>query len=718
MRYSFFYLLLMMACQLGKTQSLRPLDGLEYGPALYSARLQQVYVFEGRENRPSRIKILDEKYGRLKKSIPVDSIPSFQVMSTDERFIYFVTLFPLKINKFDLDQEQVVASLPVPAYIQDINGLSIVPGQQERLALTWYNETQAGIALVENGTWIEAKNTGIFSFQGIVLPNDSTFYATTNINHTFIKGQIHTGSITLTDTIEGLPYLSLGQGILHEGYYYLAQGHLLDLRGDKPMMIEQITPSSPLGYHQVTSFSSSPYAYAVEDLFNGFKVYKVRKLDWKLLENWIVPKTSGSSSFTLFIATKNDGFLLSNYSRSYLYKRCTSKAPVPGIKEGYSVQGCVLKDSTATLHASHVVDEYLWSNGATTSSLLVKGPTSLYVQYGDSLGCLGEPSPLANISFPPPRGAPWISDRSEAFSVHICAKQMVYLNASHYDLQHFEWSNGASGITLLVTQGGKYRTRSIDAAGCPSLWSAEVTVEQSADTIPAKPVIQSTKGNFNYCEGEMAELFLPSGYKYYTWQGQITSQTNWKVSAANWVSAQVGNDLRCLSERSEVAKVNFFPKPKLPGIQRLGNTLATNNFGETHEWYFNEQLIPAERGQFLSITQNGSYRVRTLVNGCYSNFSPTISVQDLLTSTRNVSKDSSMLRVYPNPVQAVLQVQTQNLNVQDCTYQLLSPNGALLQSGAFPSNGQLSTNKLPRGFYLLLLKDKQGAAQMARFIKH
>lgn len=718
MRYCFFYLLLIMVCQLGKAQSLRPLDGLEYGPALYCARLQQVYVFEGRENRRSQIKIIDDKYGKLKKSIDVDSIPSLQVMSSDERFIYFTTLFPLRINKFDLETDQVIAAITVPDSIQNINGLSILPDHPDRLIVTWYKEARAAIALLENGKWIEAKNAGTFIFNGVVVPNDSTFYATTVINHTFIKGKVKPGSIAITDTITGFPQLNLGRGILHEGYCYLAQGYLLDLRGDKPVLTEQITPSSPLGYHQVTSFSSSPYAYAVEDLFNGFKVYKVRKLDWKLLENWTVPKTSGSSSFTLFIATQNDGFLLSNYSRSYLYKRCTSQTPLPGIKEGYSVQACVLKDSTAILHASHVADEYLWSNGATTSSLLIKDPSGVYVQYGDSLGCLGEPSPIANISFPPPRGGPWISDRSEAFSVHICAKQMVYLNASHYDLQHFEWSNGASGITLLVTQGGKYRARSIDAAGCPSLWSAEITVEQSADTIPVKPVIQSTKGNFNYCEGEVAELFLPSGYKYYTWQGQITSQTNWKVSAANWVSAQVGNDLRCLSEWSEVAKVNFFPKPKPPSIQRLGSTLATNNFGETHEWYFHEQLIPEEHGQFLSITQNGAYRVRTLVNGCYSNFSPVISVQDLLTSTRNLNKDSSMLRVYPNPVQAVLQVQTQNLNVHDCTYQLLSPNGTLLQSGAFPFNGQLSTNNLPRGFYLLLLKDSQGATQMARFIKH
>lgn len=718
MRCLIFCIFIFGYFHLANGQSLRPMEGFEYGPALYSAKHRQLYIFEGVENRPSRIKIVEDRFGKLKKTIVIDSLPQFRVMSTDERFIYFVTRVPLKINKFDLDLESVVSSILVPGHVQDINSLNLVPNREDRLVITWFNEQRAGIALFDQGKWVDAPNTGIFAFHGTAIPNDSTFYATSAINYTFIKGKISAGAIAITDTISGLPNLELDYGIMQEGYYYQPQGYLIDFRRDTPVVSGQLAPTSPLGYNKITSFPASPYVYFIEDLFNAFKVYKITKAGHTLQESWTIPKEPGSSSFTLLIATENDGFFLSNYSRSYLYKRCTPQVPAAAIQEGYSVQACLLKDSTVTLNAAHQVYEYLWSNGASGSALVLNSGASVALQYGDSLGCLAVASPFANVNFYPPRNGPWLDGKSEAFSIQTCARQEVYLTAMESGIQQFEWSNGAMGSTILVNQAGTYRVRSIDATGCPSLWSAPVSIEQLPDTIPAKPVIQTVKGSLNYCEGDIAELYVPAGYNYYIWQGQKTNTPAWKVNSSQWVSVQVGNDPRCLSAYAEPAKLNFYPQPQSSSIQRLGNTLATNNAGETHEWYLNEQLIPDEKGQFLTIVLNGTYKVRTSVDGCFSNFSTAIVVQDLITSDRDLDPVEFTLKVYPNPVQEILHIPVQGLGKHSYLYQLYSMEGSLQQYGFLTSKGLLNVNALPSGAYYLLIKSDQGKFYSARFIKH
>jgi hypothetical protein len=698
-------------------QSLRPLTDLEYGAKLYSAQRNQLYVFEGRENKRSAIKIIDAVYGKVKKNLKTDSIPSLQVMSADERYIYFVTYFPNRISRLDLQSEKLEPILTLPNGIEAVNGLKILPGSSDRLVISWYNESRVGISLIENGKLYSAKDPGIFAFQSILLANDSTFFAVTGINQQLIKGEIRPAYIAISDTIEGLPYLDFGNGMVVDDFYYSPNGYVIDLRPATPVLVDKLVPDPQFFYTQITTYPSSPYLYIVQELINDFKVFKISKTAKKLVESWAVAKSPGSSGFTLFTAISQDGFFLSNYSISYLYKRCSAKTPIPKIREGTNAFACVLKDSTLTLHANDAAYEYLWSSGETTSSLTFKTNASIQLQYGDSLGCLSEPSPITNVFFNPPRQYPWINGKYEPFSIQVCRKQSTLLSAMESGIQEYEWSNGETGIEINASKAGEYRVRSIAPDGCPSLWSFPVTVEQLPDTIPVKPTIKATKGSFNYCTGEIAELYVPSGYLYYIWLGQKTSNPFLRVNYDVGASVQVGNDPRCLSSLSDPAFVKYYPIPQTPVVQRLTNLLATNSFGEKHEWYFNKQLIPGENGQFLTITENGQYSVRTLVNGCYSSYSATITVQDLLTSNRSIQKKIIQILLSPNPVQQVLQVKTNGIAFFNSWYQILGVDGKIFQQGFLPTNGLLKLDEMPQGLYILQIRDEQKHLGIARFIK-
>jgi hypothetical protein len=359
----------------------------------------------------------------------------------------------------------------------------------------------------------------------------------------------------------------------------------------------------------------------------------------------------------------------------------------------------------------------LWATGATTSSLTFKTNSSIQLQYGDSLGCLSELSPFTNVFFTPPRQYPWINGKYEPFSIQVCRKQSTLLSAMESGIQNYEWSNGETGIEINAFKSGEYRVRSIASDGCPSLWSFPVKVEELADTIPVKPTIKATKGSFNYCAGEIAELYAPSGYLYYIWLGQKTSNPFLRVNYDVGANVQVGNDPRCLSSLSDPVFVKYYPIPKTPVVQRLTNLLATNSFGEQHEWYFNKQLIPGEKGQFLNITENGQYRVRTLVNGCYSDYSATITVQDLLTSSRLIQAREVQIFLSPNPAHQVLHVQINGVVSIEHQFQILGVDGQLHQQGRMPTNGMLKLNEMPQGLYILQLRNEQALMGTARFIK-
>jgi len=82
------------------------------------------------------------------------------------------------------------------------------------------------------------------------------------------------------------------------------------------------------------------------------------------------------------------------------------------------------------------------------------------------------------------------------------------------------WSTGATTQSISVTAAGNYFVEVTNAAGCVNL---SVKVEVEADPIQT-PVIFTTNGETEVCEGSSVELVGPSGFTSYTWSNGQTTQ--------------------------------------------------------------------------------------------------------------------------------------------------------------------------------------------------
>jgi hypothetical protein len=171
-----------------------------------------------------------------------------------------------------------------------------------------------------------------------------------------------------------------------------------------------------------------------------------------------------------------------------------------------------------------------------------------------------------------------------------------------------------------------------------------------------------------------------------------------------------------LSESSDWVNVVFNPTPKQPVIQRIDNLLATNNTGEYHEWYWNNQLISGENSQFLTISQNGEYIVKTTAKGCTSPYSSSIVVQNLVpTAVRNPALVE--LSLFPNPVTHTLFLATaqQQFLGTRYTHQIINLDGKISYRGALKN--EIDVRELPAGIYLLRIMDGPKIYAQTRFVK-
>lgn len=699
-------------------QSFRPIPALGYSNGVYSPKKQLYYAFEANYLKPNQIKIIDNAFGKLVKTIKTDSIPYAPAISADERYIYFISNYPYKIDRLDLDSYALETVLMLPDSIGGLQGLQVLPGNSNRFLITWAGPVGSGISLYEGSKLLAISKPAFYANNQLMIQNDSTFFVFTDQQQVLARGKVIQNTIQLTDTFPAWSTNLLGYelGLLGDTLYS-ANGQVLKIEADSLRLIKQIKVADQYTYGDYLAIDKhQAYWYQLQDEFVNYKIVKISKKDLEIDTIWKIKKPFPTGNeFAYFEPLQEDAFILSNQRSTHLYRHCTSKVPMAKIVEGTALFACLPRDTIATLHVAHQAPEYLWSNGATTAAVQVSGNALLSVKYGDATGCLTPASEPTTVYFLSPRFHPRVNNTSSSFNVQFCRKQSFELFAEDFNVKSYEWSNGATTSNLRVTESGTYRVRSIDNSGCPSIWSFPIVVEQIQDTIPRKPVIQSTKGNFSFCTGEVAELFLPPGYNYYMWQGQKNSSPIWRLSAPGVISVRVGHDIRCLSEWADPVEVKFYPVPKQPVIQRIGTILATNNANEIHTWFRNNQEIKGETGQFLTITQNGEYLVQTRANGCISSYSSGFIIQDLLTATQDRRSSKRTITTFPNPADQWLKVQEREGSLQG-NYQIVGLDGKVVQNGILDVQGQIFLDQLPSGIYVLNLFN-QHTFQSVRFIK-
>lgn len=267
---------------------------------------------------------------------------------------------------------------------------------------------------------------------------------------------------------------------------------------------------------------------------------------------------------------------------------------------------------------------YLWSNGATGSSINITESGSYKVSITNASGCHSASSTATIVT---KNALPFTPTLTAGGPTTFCEGGSVTLTSSPGTI--YLWSNGAASQVLNITESGSYSVTITDANGCQSLVSTPAMV--TVNPLPPTPVITS-KGPTTFCEGGSVTLSSDISSIYLWSTGAITPDIN--VSTSGSYTVLVTDVNGCQSAVSVATDVTVNPLPVTPTITAGGATTfcagnsvnLTSSFGSTYEW------SNGAVSQTINVLESGDYTViATNTFGCQSAESvPTIvTVNDL-----------------------------------------------------------------------------------------
>lgn len=250
--------------------------------------------------------------------------------------------------------------------------------------------------------------------------------------------------------------------------------------------------------------------------------------------------------------------------------------------------------SSVTLTSS-AKNRNLWSNGATTQSIVVSATGTFTVTYTNDDGCSATSDPVT-ITVNPIPVAPTIS------VVNNCGNAV--LTASGYT-GSLLWNNGATTPSITVLSASSYTvTQTVN--GCTS---AVGSATSSPRAIPAPPTVSVTDncGNSQLTAGSFAGSLL--------WSNGASTSSITVTDAATYNVTQTING--CTSDpTSGVSAPKAVPTtPTVSVVNNCGNSqLTASNFTGSLLWSEGAQSTPS-----IVVSLGGTYSVTQLgANGCTS----------------------------------------------------------------------------------------------------
>jgi hypothetical protein len=308
--------------------------------------------------------------------------------------------------------------------------------------------------------------------------------------------------------------------------------------------------------------------------------------------------------------------------------------PTPSISGATSF---CLGNST-TLSAGAGFSAYLWSNGATTSSINVSTAGTFTVTVTNASGCTGSTSATTSVNPLP------VATITPSGNITTCNSSQL-LNAGTGIGFSFQWrlnSNnilGATADNYTATVSGNYDVV-VTLSGCSA------TSSQSILTLGTGSPQITANGSTNICAGSNVQLSAPAGASSYQWYrnnvalGTSVNQNYYASSAGQYYCKVTGT----CSGNSNVIVVSVInnPTPTISSSTSLSFcvpgyvTLTANTFaGVNYQWQFNSVDIPGATSQIYNATQAGGYRVIETANGCVK--SKTISVKKATSVTAQIN---------------------------------------------------------------------------------
>jgi len=137
-------------------------------------------------------------------------------------------------------------------------------------------------------------------------------------------------------------------------------------------------------------------------------------------------------------------------------------------------------------------------------------------------------------------------------------------------------------------------------------------------------------------------------------------------------------------------------KPNTPVISFNGTTL-NSNATENNQWHDQNGPIPGATQQSYFPAFNGSYYVIVSSNGCQSDTSNKIQV---ILSANNNQEANQDIKMYPNPVEDVLTLETSGVH-NNIPFEITNSIGQLIYEGILNTRIQIPTKDFPAGLYTI-----------------
>jgi large repetitive protein len=305
--------------------------------------------------------------------------------------------------------------------------------------------------------------------------------------------------------------------------------------------------------------------------------------------------------------------------------------PAATILAGSPTNFC--QGGSVTLTASPQVagSTYLWSNGATTASIVANTTSTNTVTITNAAGCATTASALTVTVNPLPTATITASGATT-----FCQGGSVTLTANGGTGLSYQWSNGSNNQTLAVTTAGSYTVTVTDANGCSSTSAATVV---TVNSLPSAPAITGTAA---VCVGSTTLLST-------TASNPVWSSANAAVAtiAANGLVTGVSagtvamtytttNANGCVNSQSVTVTVNTLPTA---AISTMGATTfcqgssvtllassPTAGMTYTYQWRLNGTAITGATASTYVANSSGAYAVTITTNSGCSATSATTTV--------------------------------------------------------------------------------------------
>lgn len=191
-------------------------------------------------------------------------------------------------------------------------------------------------------------------------------------------------------------------------------------------------------------------------------------------------------------------------------------------------------EGTGVLAVDDIYAAYNWSTGETTSEIIIDLPGIYNVEVITAEGCLLQDIIVVDYHdsfFPTILGPTEFCQGGEASLTIID------------DFVSYDWSTGATGSEIIITESGEYSVTVVNNEGCVTENSIEVDVVN----IDVPDIVGETV----FCYDEFTQLSVAGSYDKYLWStGAVSSSI--QASETGIYSVTVSNDLGCENENTIV----------------------------------------------------------------------------------------------------------------------------------------------------------------------